>query len=322
MKTGLKISTIATLAAMFAAAPAYALSVNVGGEGGLLNVDTSSSGVNATVDAGNLLGGGSGGGFVSLGGPGDGTGSLVNVGPGSNGTVNVDLGGTDGLGLGQGPITGSVNLGGSTPDATVLANLFGDPNGGPTAAVDVNTGGADGLLTGIPVVGDIGDTSVILDLFGPGGNGAGGSGTGGNGGNGGGGTGGNGGAGGNGGNGGAGGVGVGANVRIATADLRAGANAGGCFNPTDAQVERLASRHDYDQDYFAQWGAVTQVKVVDLSICGDAAPRLRAMANISKLQTVFSGSEALKAILARQGAKPNGVIGADRSGKMLTIYTL
>ena len=350
MKTGLKISTIATLAAMLSAAPAFALSINVGGQGGLLSVDPNSSGINATVDAGNLLGGsggnnggglvsvggdgsgslvslgGSGGGsLASVGGTGDGTGSLVNVGSGSGGTVNVDLGGSNGLGLGTGPITSSVNLGGGTPEATVLANLFGDPNGGPTAAVNLNTGGSDGLLTGIPVVGDIGDTSLIIDLFGPGGNGTGG--TGGTGGNGGGGYGGNGGNGGNGGtggpggNGGAGGIGSGANVRVASTDLRASAG-GQCFTPTEAQVDHLATRHDYDANYFAQWGRVTQVKIVDLSICGDAAPRLQAKANISRLQKVFSGRDALRAIIAKQGAKPNSVIGADRNGGMLTIYTL
>ena len=145
MRTGLKISTIAVAVAILTAAPAYALTVNLGGSGS--------------------------GGIVNLGGSNtDPTADVLTNGTASgapNGTAK-----TNALNNGGGPTTADLNLGGTggtgPSNGNVLLDLFGAGDGNDAAVALGSGNGTDG--------------GAALDLFGNGNGGAGGGsgGTGGN----------------------------------------------------------------------------------------------------------------------------------------------
>ncbi len=322
MRTGFRISAIAVIAAMLATAPASALTLNLGGDdgllggnGGLLGLGGAGSTTNATINSG-AAGTGSGG-----------TDAVVNTDllGGSNGsTATVDLGGSGGnrnllglFGSGDDPTTANLNLGdgGGGTNGNVLLDLFG-PAGGvdnPNASVTLGSNGGTGVA-GLNLLGGGtgGNGDVLLDLFGPGG----GSGTGGGNGTGvsGGGTTGT----GLGGNGRLAGGSDGARLQVASIDKTTGA----CFTPDATQAARLASRHNYDAQTFASWRGVANLKIVDIGVCPAAAPGLAARPNIGRLQAYIDTNATLKAGLARAGHSASEVVAVDKSGGTLVVYVM
>ena len=140
MKTSLKTSAIAKLVAMLAVAPAYAVSLNLGGTGSGGLVNGGGTNTNPTVDV--LTNG------TAAGAP--------------NGTAT-----TNALNNNGGPTTADLTLGGTGTNGTngnVLLDLFGNGDGNEAAVALGSGNGTDG--------------GAAVDLFGNGGTG-GGAGTGG-----------------------------------------------------------------------------------------------------------------------------------------------
>ena len=171
MRTGFRISAIATIAAMLATAPASALTLNLGGDGGLLGGDGSLLGLGGSGSTTNAT--------VNSGAPGNGSGgtdAVVNTGLLGNDespTATVDLGGSGGnrsllglFGSGDDPATANVDLGSATggTDGNVLLDLFG-PAGGvddPNARVTLGNGGDGSGVAGLGVLG--GGTGSYCDV--------------------------------------------------------------------------------------------------------------------------------------------------------------
>ncbi len=298
MRNNLKISTIAVLAALLLTGTASAVTVTVGGNGGLLNLG---GGSGNTVDAGVNTGGGSGNDAtldVNLNDPNAHTVALDLGNTLSDGgtTATVDLGGTDR------PTSANVNLGGAGgTNGNVLLDLFGDGTDGTNAQVALNTGNSG--------VGGVGTDPVVLDLFGPGDDGAGGA----NGTNG---SDGSGGA--NGSNGGSG------NMTISSAGFRAvAARADGkCFAPNATQIDKLASRHVYGDATPNGWAGASRLRVIDVGLCKSAGVAIAGDANVDRLQSLVAGNAGLKASLGKSGRTPNDVIAVDKSGQTLTVYVM
>jgi hypothetical protein len=300
VRNGLRISLIAILAAgLMAPLPAVAATINLGGDGGLIDL------------------GGGGGGLLGLGGA-SGTNTSATV-----DTNNLGNGQTQGVvrtGLLGGPsdddATATLDLG--RANSATLLDLFGNGGGGngPTTA-SLNLGGNNGATGNarLDIFGDGGsgpNSNVALNLLGTGG---GGSGTGG------GGLGGTGGGGSSGNGGGLFGGPGSASPGTRVASL-SGAMTERCFLPNANQVQTLVSRHAYVQSTFDSWGAVSAVKVVDVGLCPAAAPEIVADANISRLQRHISTHAALREQIGRLGHEPADVIGMDKSGKTLVIYVM
>ena len=140
MKNKTKLSTIALFAAALAATPVSALSLNLGGDGPLVDLgDGGNADATVSVDTGNVLGGGAGdgdddGGLLDLGG----NGNLLDLGGTGTGGALIDLSGDD------------------ETDAAIEIDLgtTGAIDGGGTGLFDI---GADGLL-------NLGSEGTIVDL--------------------------------------------------------------------------------------------------------------------------------------------------------------
>ena len=132
MRTSLKISAIAVIAAMFLTVPASAVTLNLGGtgSGGVINFGGSNTDPNVDILTN---------GSVNDGSP--------------NGTATSNA-----LNNGGGPTTAALNLGGtggpSDANGNVLLDLFGPGNGNDAAVALGSGGGTDG--------------GAALDLFGNG----------------------------------------------------------------------------------------------------------------------------------------------------------
>lgn len=305
MLNNLKRSTVAVLAAILMAGTASAATINLGGNGGLLNLgggsgSTANVGVNtnggandanldvnligqdantATLDLGNTPGNGGNTAIVDLGGTGT-DGSLVDLFGGNEPTTaNFDFGGSNGT------------------DGTVLLDLFG--NGGDGTNADVALGSTGSGRPG---------NNAAFDLFGPdGSNGDGGAdGTNGTGGDlfgpGGGSTSVNGGA---------------VPVRVAAVT-----NPGKCFAPSSSQIEKLAGRHVYGDATFSSWAGSSSLKIVNIGLCNGAGAAISANANVERLQSFVATNAALKTSLGRAGHSPDDVIAADKNGATLTLYVM
>lgn len=305
-----RLSMIAMIAALAASGSAHAASINLGGNGG-------------------LLGGGNGGGLLGGGSGGSGSGLVGNNG----GVLGTGLlGGNGGSSGGSTAGSASVNLGG----------LFGGDGSDNTAAnVTLGSGGllgGDGSTTGSVTVGQ-GNGSVLVDLFGNGGNtgDAGltlglagdqggvapngdvtldlfGDGTD------------------NGGGGSGGGVpptpgptteglfGPGATSTVETTASLNPSLAKTCFTPNPRQVMQLVNRHPYGPNTFQSWAGASTVKVIDAGVCDQAAARIDAQANIGRLQQYITSNDQLRTQLAQWGHAPTDVIAVDRQGKTLLVY--
>lgn len=192
MRKYLELSAIALLTTAISALPAYALSLNLGGDGPLVDLGNDNN-ADATVslDTGNLLNGGSGGGsdgtnadavidlnLGSVSGDGDsgligGNGLIDLNGDNDNGLIDLD---GDLLNLGGGTGGGLLDLGGDG-DLIDLAGLnLGDGslldlsgNDDVDAAIEIDLGDGDLLdLGSTGGIGGIGGTGGLLDLGGDG----------------------------------------------------------------------------------------------------------------------------------------------------------
>ena len=308
MKTNLKLSTVALLAAMLTTLPATAAVINLGGDGnngGLVNLGgAGGSNTNALVDTGNLLG---------------------NSGNNPNSNASTGLLGTSGN-----PATATVNLGGTRTGSTGALNLFGTGNDDPTTA-NVNLGGTGSGTNGNVLLdlfggdgnaapnanvtlgspGNVAGNGTLIDLFG---NGTGGT----NGSNGANGS--NGGAiFGTGGNSGSGSTTISSGgIRVASLDTRTGA----CFTPNAQQIAKLSARHVYGPATFSTWKGVASIKIVDVGVCNNAAASLTSQPNIDHLQSYLDGNAALRAGLGKAGHAPGDVVAVDRSGSDLVVYVM
>lgn len=305
MPNGFKLSTMGVLAAMLMAGTASAATINLGGNGGLLNLgggsgSTANFGVNtnggandanldvnlidqdantATLDLGNTLGNGGSTAVVDLGGT------------GTNGNL-VDLFG------GNEPTTASVDLGGSGgTDGNVLLDLFGNSGNGSKADVALGNTGFGGA-----------GNDAALDLFGPDGSNS------------------DGGAGGTNGTGqdlfGPGGGSTSVNGGAIPVRVAAVTNPGKCFAPNSSQIEKLASRHVYGDATFSTWAGSSNLKIVNIGLCSGAGAAISANANVDRLQSFVATNAALKTSLGRAGHSPDDVIAADKNGATLTLYVM
>jgi len=158
MRKSLVLSSVALSALLLATAPAGALSINIGGDGGLVSVDSgSSSSSSSSGDSGGSTTEGTDGGLLKLGGKKP----LIDLSGDAevDATVNVDLGvGDDGNDR-----LIDLDTGG---DNGVIVDLFGDE--GAIADVELGLDGDDGALGGNGLVDlDTGsEDGVIIDLFG------------------------------------------------------------------------------------------------------------------------------------------------------------
>ena len=301
-----------------------AISLNIGGDGGLVGLstssDTSSSG---GIDVEVNLGGGSGldvdaevnadfggdGNLVTLfGKPLVSTGgdNLVTVDTTDDAEALVTLFGTAGS-------TGiEVDLAeGNDDEAT--ARLFGGAGGGVEAGADLlyDSGG-------LPGTGLIGEIDPVITLFG-GDDGDGGPGTDGTQ------TGSIGGGGGSGGDGITGGKtpGVVPGTRTRVAATAGAPVRTSCFTPDDGQIAHLLGRVTYDGSVTAAWRNATDVSVVPVNLCPDARGRLEAAldadANIGILQAAVASDARISASL-RPAYEPDDVLSVDKAGNRLVVY--
>jgi hypothetical protein len=245
--------------------------------------------LDVNVGTGGLLGGGSNGNATAT----VDTGLLDST--GNDATARVNLGGLNGSG--SDPTTANVTLGGAGgTNGDVLLDLFG-PGGGigsdSSARVALGTGN---LGTG-------GGNDAVLNLFGPGDTGSGAPGDSGSGGN---------------GNGGA----I-PGKTVGTVQIAAVGNAPSskCFTPNAEQEAKLIARHDYSQAT-ASWGAIGQLKVVDVGLCSSAGSGLAGQHNIAQLQSYISAHPEIRAGLDKLGRSPGEVIAADKTGDTLTLYVM
>lgn len=293
MNKSLKVSGIALLAALLVTPPASAVSINLGGDGGLVG-GGSNSDATATVNT-NLLND-----------SGDDATARINLGNGLLGSgsdptaAEINLFGTGGQST-----DANIMLGGGSDgaDGNVLLDLFGasPSSGGNTdARIALGTGGVG--------TGGVGGNDAALNLFGPADGTGAGDGTGKPGDNNSGGIG--------SGNGGARTVGT---VQIAAATSTP--VGGKCFAPTAEQRARLVARHDYSQSTVG-WGQVGELKVIDVGLCSDAGASITSQANIAELQSYVSAHPEIKAGLDKLGRSPSEVIAGDKTGGTLTLYVM
>lgn len=245
--------------------------------------------VDINVGTGGTLGGGSNGSATAT----VDTGLFNNA--GNDTTGRVDLGGLGGSG--SDPTTANVTLGGAGgTNGDVLLDLFGPAGGtsGSNARVALGTGnlGAGG-----------GGNDAVMNLFGSDDAGAGATGDNG--------------AGGTGNGGGIPGKTVGT-VQIAAVGKTP---AGSCFTPNAEQSAKLVARHDYGQ-VTASWGAIAQLKVVDVGLCRSAGSSLTGQRNIAQLQSYVSAHPEIRSGLDKLGRSPSEVIAADKTGDTLTLYVM
>lgn len=174
MRKTLVLSGVALSALVLGMAPAGAISINIGGGGGLVSVDTgnadSSTGSTGGSSGGNTTEGSSGGGLLNLGNL-----PLVDLSGDADvdATVDLNLGlGGSGDGDAEGGLLGNdgiVNLD-TGGENGVIVDLFGAE--GAIADVQLGvTGEGEGLLDlgaedGLVNLDTGGDDGVILDLFG------------------------------------------------------------------------------------------------------------------------------------------------------------
>jgi hypothetical protein len=306
----LELSAIALLTTAISAVPAHALSLNLGGDGPLVDLgDDNHADATVSLDTGNLLGSDSGSGGTeagavidlnlgSAGGDGDGgllggNGLIDLGGDNDNGLIDLDgdlldFGSTGGL-LDLGDNGDIIDLAGLNLGDGALLDLSG--NDDINAAIEIDLGDGDLL--------DLGTTGAI---GGGGGNGNGGGGSGGGNGNGGGGV-------ANGGNGGL------------LADTGAA-----CLTLTSAQIDELIRRHIYNRATFNSWASAQSLRVVEVELCegeiAEVAAAAGADANVARLQAFLAAQAKVRAGLQSKGHAPGDVIAADHSGEVLTVYVI
>ncbi len=71
---------------------------------------------------------------------------------------------------------------------------------------------------------------------------------------------------------------------------------------------------------FDSWTGASTIKVIHAGVCGPAAARIDAEANIGRLQTYIGDNPQLRSQLAQWGHAPTDVIAVDRQGKTLLVY--
>lgn len=178
MRKPFKLSAIALLTTALTAVPAYALSLNLGGNGPLVDLGNSNNAdATVSVDTGNILGGGNNGdaganaavdiNLGSIGGDGDGgllgSNSLIDLGGDDNVDAVIDLDlGTDGDLLDLGGDGGLIDLAdlGGTGDLLDLGDgplLDLSGNDSVDAVIDLDLGTDGDLL-------DLGGGGSLLDL--------------------------------------------------------------------------------------------------------------------------------------------------------------
>lgn len=327
MKTHTVFAGVALATLMLATAPAGAVSLNLGGSGGLVSLggsgdsEPAGSGIDADVDVDVdadlgldvLDGGGDGDGDAVLGLFGSGK---PLIGTGGDNLVTIDteddtkplvtLFGSPDEGL-LGDQGLEVELLEEDRDDEVFIRLFGTGEGETTAGIDL---GGDG--TGL------GDDAALIELFGSSssraGGGAGGPDAGGNGAGGGIGASSDGGGGGD-------GILIRSTTRVATVG-RASAR-GACFSPDQAQIAHLLGRSSYQPGDVAAWQGAASISVVPVNLCPDAKARLDAAldadANIGNLRMAVASHTALRSELD-PSYTPDDVLAVDRSGEALTVY--
>lgn len=286
MHRSLKVSGAALMVALLATLPASAVSINLGGDGGLLGGGTD-GGATATVNTGLLNDSGDAAARVDLG-----NGLL-----GSDSdptTANVDL-----FGVGDQPTNANVTLGGGADgtNGDVLLDLFGN---GASSGSDSNARIA--LGTGGAGTGDSGNAAA-LDLFGPADGTGAGDGTSASG---------------------AGGGASGSARTVGTVQIAAVGNiqgVGNCFTPSAEQQAKLVARHDYAQST-ASWGGIGQLKVVDVGLCSSAGASIVRESNIGRLQAYVTAHPEIRSGLDKLGRSPSEVIAGDKNGDTLTLYVM
>ena len=159
MRKQLGLYSVAFTALMLAITPAGAISLNIGGDGGLVSVDSGNSGSGGDTGASS-----SDDDLLNLGGK-----KLLDLSgdDDADAAVEIDLGvqgsGSDGGVLGDDGIV-DLDTGG---DDGVIIDLFGPEKA--LADVELGLGGDDGVGDdGLLDLDTGGDSGVVLDLFGPG----------------------------------------------------------------------------------------------------------------------------------------------------------
>ena len=296
------LSGVAVAVLLLAVTPAAAVSINLGGSGGLLSTGSGSSDGNTSVNVNT--------GDNDLLGSSDADGDITLLEGDDDANANLRLFGAPGNTRTNG--TAAVNLGDENED-DVFLDLFGSPTGGSnTASANLFGGGAGN-----------GGNDAALNLFGaPGGsNGNGTDPTQ---------TGSTNGSGGNSGEDlfGPGGNGVqpvppaingASRVRVATI----GPVGGNCFSPDPGQIDNLLARTNYSMSQTSNWKSADNVNVVPINLCPDARTKvseaLEANANIEFLHSAVAGDAKISGAL-NPNYDPDDVLAVDQSGEDLTVY--
>jgi hypothetical protein len=345
------LSGVALAVLVLASAPSSAQLLNLGGSGGgssgggdLLNLGGSGDAdANVSINLGQ----------IDLDGDGVLDGSLIDI----DGDGHGDLLDLDGDGVGDQEVhvrlfgvgeNGETQLAiGRDGHDEVIVNLFGAKGQGGTATANILPGGQGNLVSNdqAEATVSLGDSDVIVDLFGRG--------------SGGGSVGGSGEAAvvvdlfgaGNDGDDGAGGRVSGGDDPTQTGSIRGGdtgadggygsesnaaasgraaaagtarirANAS-CFSPTDEQIAHLLSRNSYSSGVASSWQRASKVSLVSIELCPEARARLaaalEASASIDVMQRAVATSPLITAELAPR-YQADDVLAVDQSGEQLTVY--
>lgn len=356
MRKTIALSGVALTVVLLTIGPVNAVSLEVGGDGGLISLggsDGSSAGVSVDADIGGgsdasldvdaNLGGGDGDGTIDLFGgkkklvttggdnlltvdTSDDADALVTLFGTDDESVDVDLGGGSGDGV-------SVSLFGSSGDGddavkadllgadeTAYVNLFGTGGTGGGGSEDVVSSGPLGERTFAifgPSEDRASDGGVDNTQTGSVASGSAGTGAGA----------------GAGGNGQIGDDGIVAPTpmparivprpatRVATnANVRAGS---ACFSPDAQQIAHLRSRVTYSGELAASWKSAASINIVPINLCPEAKQRLAAAidadANIDYLQSAVAADARLNASLD-PSYDPEDVLAVDQAGEDLTVY--
>lgn len=358
MKTNTLLSSVAAFALILAAGPAAAVSLNIGGDDGLVSVDSDSGG----SDSGGVsvgVGSGDDGGLDVdadvdglLGGDGEGGTGVLGDKPlldtGGDGLVTLDTEDNEDalvtlFGDGEGELLGDELVEGELAEAEVLEEdrdeevflrLFGSGDAGTTATADLGgdgepvevelsgTGGTPGdELADVELLGDDASTAEVT-LFGSDDNGTGdgaGSGDTAD-------------SGDDGSGGGDGGDGTGVDETTtastgATAPAPAtrvaarsqSAAGDDCFSPNQTQIDHLLGRSSYEPGDAEAWQQAARLDIVPVQICADAASRLQAAIAADDNMALLQSAVAADARLSAEVAAED-VLAVDQAGEELTVY--
>lgn len=101
------------------------------------------------------------------------------------------------------------------------------------------------------------------------------------------------------------------------------ARGGGCFSPNQAQIAHLLGRSDYEPADVAGWQQAERVSLVPINLCADAKARLDAALaadpDIEYLRSAVAEDPTLSSQLDPSYA-PDDVLAVDQSGEEVTVY--